>query len=197
MLMNLTLDTLTLPESVICFCAVDFWMKYFAYGSNMCTSRLRSRVTSATFYCVARLPGYRLRFHKRGQDESGKCNAFRTDRPQDEVLGIVFEIDPVDKPNLDNAEGLGNGYHEETVRLIYDQGDLEAYVYIADKTHIEDNLLPYTWYKEFVVGGALEHGLPDSYVEMLIQVKAINDSKPGRAAQERRLLPCGQRSHGA
>ena len=48
---------------------------YFAYGSNLHPERLRERVPSAESLGVARLEAHVLRFHKRGRDGSGKCDA--------------------------------------------------------------------------------------------------------------------------
>jgi hypothetical protein len=64
---------------------------YFAYGSNMSTPRLRYRVPGCRFEFVARLPNYKLCFHKRSNDGSVKCNAFKTAEPTDAVIGVVYE----------------------------------------------------------------------------------------------------------
>ena len=48
--------------------------------------------------------------------------------------------------------------------------------YIADATAIDDNLQPYSWYKDFVLAGAEEHQLPSEYVENRVRaVHAIRD----------------------
>ena len=161
-------------------------LRYFAYGSNMCTSRLRGRgVPSAKPQSVVALKGYKLRFHKRSTtDSSAKCNAYRTDNPEDHVIGVIFDIDPAEKPELDKAEGLGHGYHEQC------SDRLNAYMYVADPDAIDDRLVPYTWYLDFVVGGAREHNLPEEYVQQLLTVKAVIDSDKERERKERSLLPC-------
>src|SRR3989441_4880942 len=92
--------------------------KYFAYGSNMCTSRLRKRVPSAKAHSKASLSGYTLKFHKRSKDGSAKCNVLETKNPRDMVMGVLFYIDPAEKPDLDKAEGVGHGYHETKVELV-------------------------------------------------------------------------------
>lgn len=92
-------------------------MYYFAYGSNMCTGRLRCRVPSAKPLFVSPLYGYRLRFHKRSSDRSGKADAEFTGNQADVVWGVVFEIDGHEKSNLDQAEGLGRGYDEKEINL--------------------------------------------------------------------------------
>ena len=84
-------------------------MPYFAYGSNMCTERLRRRVPSAVPLRIAKLLNHSLRFHKRSDDGSGKSDAHFTGEPTDMVWGVIFEIVARQKRNLDQAEGLGYG----------------------------------------------------------------------------------------
>jgi hypothetical protein len=116
---------------------------YFAYGSNMSTPRLRYRVPGCRFEFVARLPNYKLCFHKRSKDGSAKCNAFRTAEPTDAVIGVVYEIPTNEKPALDRAEGLGAGYHEEIVPVLSPEGEkVTVHAYIADASFIDDILQP-------------------------------------------------------
>lgn len=161
---------------------------YFAYGSNMFVPRLRVRVASAEVRSTARLIGYALRFHKRSEDRSGKCNAFRTGDPADEVYGVLFAIDPSQKADLDRAEGLGNGYVEATVQVISRDGEQTAFAYLAEPGFVDDSLRPYTWYKKFVVRGARESGLPQAYVDAIEAVAALRDPNPEREKQNLRIL---------
>jgi hypothetical protein len=160
---------------------------YFAYGSNMSTPRLRYRVPGCRFEFVARLPNYKLCFHKRSNDGSVKCNAFKTAEPTDAVIGAVYEIPTNEKRALDDAEGLGSGYHEETVRVLSPEGEKVAVrTFIADASFIDDSLQPYSWYKDFVFAGAEEHQLPPEYVESRIgAVHAICDPNPQREQARR------------
>ena len=139
---------------------------YFAYGSNMSTARMRYRAPSSRFVCIAQLPKYRLRFHKRSKDGSGKCNAIYTGAPADSVFGVVYEIPLNEKAALDRAEGLGRGYNEQRLSVFSsDQRELQVFAYIADMEAIDDDLKPYFWYKDFVLTGAEEHRLPSAYIE--------------------------------
>jgi gamma-glutamylcyclotransferase (GGCT)/AIG2-like uncharacterized protein YtfP len=159
---------------------------YFAYGSNMSTTRLRHRVAGCRFAFVARLPNYRLCFHKRSDDGPAKCNAFKTATPTDAVIGAVYEIPTNEKPALDRAEGLGRGY-QETVLVLSPQGEeITVCTYIADAAFIDNSLKPYSWYKDFVLAGAEEHQLPPEYVEGRIRaVHAIRDPDPQREQARR------------
>ena len=85
----------------------------------MLTARLRERVPSATAIGIGQLVGHALRWDKRSwQDGSGKCDAEATSRSDDVVWGVLFEVEPEDKPALDKAEGVGAGYLEETVNVL-------------------------------------------------------------------------------
>ncbi len=151
-------------------------MNIFAYGSNMCTGRLVLRTPSAHPVCIAHLGSHRLRFHKRSQDGSAKADASRTDDPSDRVWGVVFEIDPAEEEALDRAEGYRSGYDKRDVTVTSRTGEaIVATMYYAEPTAIIDGVLPYTWYRNFVVIGALEHGLPEEYVALLASPNATRD----------------------
>jgi len=163
-------------------------VRYFAYGSNMLTNRLRERVPSATPIGVGQLPGYALRWDKRSsRDASGKCDAEATGRQEDVVWGVVFEIDPEDKPALDQAEGLGAGYLERSVNVLTEAGPVVAVTYYA--TDKDASLRPYHWYKALVIAGAREHGLPVGYRSRLELVVTVSDPDPARARRQSELLP--------
>ena len=108
-------------------------MFYLAYGSNLCTGRLRRRVPSARPLFVTKLDGHKLKFHKRSVDGTGKADAFETGQQADVVWGVLFDLDEKDKTALDDAEGLGEGYAEKTV-VLRDCGEREyaASTYVAE-----------------------------------------------------------------
>ena len=143
---------------------------YFAYGSNMSSERLRGRTPSASARGRGRLPGHGLRWHKRGRDASGKCDIVPADPPE-VVWGVLFEVAWTEKPALDAAEGLGTGYFEKEGCIVTDGGEHRALTYHASPDHIDPALRPRDWYKDHVVSGAREHGLPAGYIRMLEQVE--------------------------
>ena len=139
---------------------------YFAYGSNMSTERLRARVPSARARGKGRLLHHTLRWHKLGRDGSGKCDIEPTET-QDIVWGVLYDVAWAEKPVLDAAEGLGIGYFEKAVRIVTDDGERHALTYHASPDSIDSTLRPRHWYKDHVVRGAREHGLPAHYVRAL------------------------------
>ncbi len=156
-------------------------MMYFAYGSNMLERRLQNpaRAPSASFRVTGRMRGYQLRFHKVGMDGSAKCNAFSTGNLDDYVCGVVFDIQSQDLEALEIAEDVPRGgYSSAQVRIetLRDSRPLLVNCYVANVEFIDDNLLPFEWYKALVIAGALEHNLPEWYVQQLQQVPCSEDS---------------------
>lgn len=158
-------------------------MLYFAYGSNMSLQRLRQRAPSARRVATAALGGHSLRFHKIGQDGSAKCDAFYTGAATEQVLGVVFHIDPSDKAALDRAEGLGHGYQQKTVQVLtHCRKNLEAFTYYA--LMIDAELKPFSWYRQHVLIGCEENQLPPAYTAAIAALEAIEDPDPARAVRE-------------
>lgn len=159
-------------------------MRYFAYGSNMSFARLTRRVPSAVRIGACTLRQHDLRFHKKGTDSSGKCDAFYTDDPNHFIVGSLYDIDRDEKRSLDLVEGLGVGYAEKRVSLITESGEtIEALTYYA--TMIDKSLRPYSWYLQHVLIGAVESGCPPHYVARISGIEAIEDSHRERDARER------------
>ena len=164
-------------------------MKYFAYGSNLLLTKMTRVVPSAVPGGRVRLSGYRLKFHKKSCDGSAKCDAYGTGDERDVLHGVVYEIDEKEKPNLDRAEGLGSGYNEVEIEVKGDRGPVTAFMYVADSEYIDDTLQPYSWYKEYVLKGAQEQRLPESYIEEHVaKVEAIEDPDKERDKEKRYLL---------
>jgi cation transport regulator ChaC len=154
-------------------------MIYFAYGSNMLEEWIRNedRAPGAIFMGLGQIFGYKLRFHKRSNDGSGKCNIIRSDLKTDLVYGIVYEFPQEQLCSLNQAEGLNYGYHQECKIPVRMQDGCEKYmlIYIADNIAIDDELKPYDWYYQLVICGAKEHRLPDEYISYLETITTTED----------------------
>lgn len=146
---------------------------YFAYGSNMLTSRLRSddRCPSARPLGIGALHGYELKWHKRSKDGSGKCDIIKSEEGAAIVHGVLYEIPNHEKSNLDRAEGLGYGYGQVEIEVSRDGRSVAAVAYVA--TNVDSTLKPFDWYHSHVVDGAVEHGLPAEYIAGLRSVEVI------------------------
>lgn len=149
-------------------------MLYFAYGSNMAFKRLAQRTPSAKRLGTYYLKEHRLEFHMLSTDGSGKCDAHFTGNKDDVVIGALYEIADAEQPHLDKAEGLGHSYGIKNVRLIGTTGKVVvAKMYYA--LRLGENLQPYDWYLHHVRVGAKEIEVPESYLQRIDSVSAIQD----------------------
>ena len=167
-------------------------MKYFAYGSNLLTRRLTdpSRAPSAVALGIASARGFVVRFHKIGTDGSGKCTLIATGDDADVVYGVLYEFADSDLAGLDREEGVHLGaYHRHCIRVgVLDGSTTEAVTYVASDRYVDAACVPFDWYRDLCVAGAMEHALPLPYVKELARTPAAPDPDAARAARARRLL---------
>ena len=167
-------------------------MKYFAYGSNMLTRRLKapSRAPSAVARGVATIAGFAVRFHKVSADGSGKCTLLASEDDSAVAYGVLYELADADADRLDRVEGVHTGgYSRCSVRLrLLDGRTTDAETYVAGDRYIDPARVPFDWYRDLVVAGAVEHGLPQAYIEELAHVPVASDPDTLRVAAARRLL---------
>ncbi|HFK5562528.1 TPA: TrlF family AAA-like ATPase [Elizabethkingia anophelis] len=161
-------------------------MKIFAYGSNMNLDRLKERVPSANKLLNVFIKGYTIKCNKISTDGSSKANIIKTSNDDDIVWGVIFDIDNSEKSNLDEYE---QGYNDSILSFLDSENNPhEAQVYIADESAVNEELLPYDWYKEYIVSGAKENNLPKEYIEKLEAIKFIEDSNIERRDKNLSIL---------
>jgi len=158
---------------------------YLAYGSNLHPKRLAQRVPSARAIGTVSLSGWSLRFHKRGRDQSGKCNLVRTGCPEDIAHGAIYKMAAAERLHLDLAEGLGQGYEIAWLELA---SFGRVFLYQAAASHVDEHLVPYTWYRSLVLAGAAHHGFPSEYLASIETVGARRDPDPNRHQSHLEIL---------
>lgn len=141
---------------------------YFAYGSNMKTDRLTSRVGNVKVLGAARLDNYELVFHKPSIDGSMKADAYFTGVPYHFVMGVLFELNDEQLKTLDKVEGAG--YERVEIGLDLNGEHVMAHTYIA--RNIAEGF-PYKWYLDIILEGMTEHGLPEHYIDNFKRIKTI------------------------
>jgi hypothetical protein len=161
---------------------------YFAYGSNLHPLRLVERVSSARLVGVVELRQYRLMFHKKSTDGSGKCNLVPTGSEFDFIYGVIYEINPAHKSDLDRVEGKGCGYLDHHISLQHQGRKYTCFTYFAQQAYIVDNLKPYHWYKQLVVLGARFLQFSDAYVDSLVSVESVEDPDEKRKQVNEALI---------
>ena len=161
-------------------------MLYLGYGSNLSRARIEQRLGPCERLGAASLAGYALRFHKRGGDGSGKCDGFRTGAPDDCLWGALFRLSRDQIEALDRIEGPG--YARATAEVLLGARAVEADLYVARREAIAPGLSPFDWYRELVLVGARELGLPRDYLDAIEAVPPVADPDPERAARNRLIL---------
>ena len=165
-----------------------YMVHYFAYGSNLHPKRLMERAPSANLVGIAKHPYHRLAFHKKGKDGSSKCNLFSTDFESDLVYGAIYTLEPEHKNALDYYEGKGYGYVDTQIKLESEGKEYTCYTYLAQQSHIADNLKPYHWYKHLVILGARYLRFPDWYISLIESVESIEDLNGKRRMEKEALI---------
>lgn len=155
---------------------------YAAYGSNLHPARISARLKSPTLAGVGYVSDRGFRFHKKSKDGSGKGSLIEVGEG---VYVAVYELDGPDKAKLDKIEGLGAGYLEDKLNV---PGFGDCVTYVAEESAINDDLLPYTWYRQLVVLGCTYHRFPNEYVKLLSAYAATTDQNIERNALNMKLI---------
>lgn len=147
-------------------------MLYYAYGSNMPLDHLQGRCPEAVPYGPALLSGYRIGFRYPSTSFPGGAAADIIPDANSRVWGVLYEVTERDLRALDRFEDVDQGgYRRITLDVLYDGLEVEAWSYeVIDK--LDDDCRPVPAYLELMIEGALQAGLPETYIEE-IEIKAI------------------------
>jgi len=143
---------------------------YFAFGSNLSRARLAARVTIEEDLGRSQVVGWRFTCDKEGSDDSAKANLVQ--RAGSEVWGVTYALSHAAISQLDVFE---DGYARVEVEVLTAGTRQTAFTYVSD--HRNDSLLPYDWYKAYIVEGAVEHDLPDEHVAVLQALASRRDPR--------------------
>jgi len=187
--LSAALGALIQPSVERCMMPKKAEVYIFAYGSNLHVRRMQSRVPSARTVSIGYVPGRTVLFHKRSIDGSAKADAIHTDNPDHRVWGVVYRIEPAEKPILDEYEHLGIGYDQEQVYVVsHGMVSTVAWIYFARREAIDASGRPYSWYMNFVLSGALQHRLPLCYISRLGDVPSWRDPGLQRHQENHRIV---------
>lgn len=149
---------------------------YFAYGSNMNGEQLRQRGISPVAVAIAKLPGHRVAFHGYSGVWDGAVETV-VEAPGEDAWGVLYKVEVMDAEVLDlwqdaRTDGTGAYFHYPTEVTGPDGNTRMVLLYKKDVLGPPEK--PSREYLDFIVRGAVERGLPDSYIEKLRQT----ESKP-------------------
>ncbi|MEO1552083.1 MAG: gamma-glutamylcyclotransferase family protein [Pseudomonadota bacterium] len=155
---------------------------YFAYGSNLLSTRLTARCPGSEPLGVAFFKGHRLAFPlSSAHDGSGKAGVVAD--AASTVEGRLYRMAPQDVPDLDRIEGLN--YVRTPVQVHQETEQLAAFTYIPKRTGPE--FAPYDWYLGLILWGARQAKLSETAYAALRQTPWRPDpevDRPGLLAAE-------------
>lgn len=159
-------------------------MLYAAYGSNLHPFRLQQRTPSAKLVGTSAIAHHTLRFHKRGyRDFSGKCNL--VSQHNSIAYIAIYDVPSCELALLDKAEGAGAGYDRTTLSV---EGFGDCLIYLANAAHVDETLLPFSWYKNLVIAGCEYLRFPSDYVKKVLALKSVLDPDSHRHAFHTKLV---------
>ncbi len=143
-------------------------MLYFAYCTLLDVDEMHKYCPSAQPIRIARLAGYRLTFATYGLDAArGGCNL--EPAPGEELLGVLYELSPVEMQNLDAISGVDKGFYQQIeVTAIDNSGKATtAATYIIPQPG--GQFEPSATYVRPILDGARAWSLPPAYISKLEQ----------------------------
>ena len=155
-------------------------MLYFAYGSNLDCTQMRTRCPSASFIGIAKLPNHKIAFTRKSTRRGcGVADVVRQDSAA--VWGVVYEITDSDPPQLDKDEGFregrsapANSYMREQRQVLLtgkEANPLSVWLYIANPQ--PNPPLPNADYKALLVTSARFWRLPAEYLQQLEDIRTL------------------------
>jgi hypothetical protein len=155
---------------------------YFAFGSNLLTTRLSRRCASARVVARAAANGYRVAFEKLSEDASGKATLVPCEGPSF-ATGVVYELSHSDIDALDAFEGPGYRRRKRFPVTCIDTGQVFVTCTYVARENVP-GLRPYDWYLALILAGLAEHGIDASH-EQSLRMSAY-DVDAQRSRQSRR-----------
>jgi gamma-glutamylcyclotransferase len=132
-------------------------------------ARLSERVGRVPVLGPACIHGRRLECNKHGRDGSGKANLVET--PGEMVWGVLYRLS---SHQLDALDGFEGGYTRAELEVHAADATHRAWTYVS--LRLTEDPRPFDWYKQLMLTGAREHGLPDAW---LARLRALPDRRPG------------------
>ena len=141
-------------------------MYYFADCSNMNHQQMNERCPGNKFLGLAKLEGYKLVFDGFFKKRDGAV-ANITELAGSIVWGGLFEISEANLAALDCYEGYPSAYNRKKISVFLEGSEVvDVVVYYRTGQKLGS---PSREYKELILQGARNCGLPDDYI------KAIRD----------------------
>jgi gamma-glutamylcyclotransferase len=172
---------------------------YFAYGSSLSISEMKSRCPTSTFYSIAILRNHRWFVNERGYANIAPSLP-GPDGVEDVVWGVLYAMRTFDEEILDKKESVPWAYSKadmdvEAVSYTEDgrgtkREVIRALVYI-DRERVQDS---YPW-PEFIITmnigiqEAVERGLPRMWLDKVVKPYLVEPSAVNGAERQAEVEP--------
>lgn len=130
---------------------------YFAYGSNMTESQMRSRVPDARKYGTAKLKGYEFIFSGYSSIWGGAVANVRR-KTGSEVFGVVYLLPPGGLAQLDRYEGYPAIYRRKSVVVAMNPNGERISAVLYFKTRTVADAPPSPAYVKQILAALARHG---------------------------------------
>ncbi|XP_041457274.1 gamma-glutamylcyclotransferase-like [Lytechinus variegatus] len=152
---------------------------YFGFASNLLRARIHIGTPTAKLVVPAKLEGYRLCFqvYPGWSVEESLWNgapASIIESPEGHVWGAVWRLQKSDLANLDPPE---SSYKAFDVTVTSPEG-MEYVCRTYQMMNGQEEELPSPYYMKVITEGAVESGLPETYVEFLRSIKHNGQTNP-------------------
>ncbi|XP_022822157.1 gamma-glutamylcyclotransferase-like [Spodoptera litura] len=157
---------------------------YFAYGDNMVKFRMKMFNPSAEFVSIARVDNYRLDFNKYVKFWGGPV-ATLVPTANAHVWGVIWRLHRDDLESLDHHNGIeADTYFVRYIEVLTPyMGTFRCRTYLqtiyplprGNRDPVPTERWPSWGYKEFLIIGARQHGLPQYYIRFLRKFKDNGD----------------------
>ena len=127
-------------------------MLYISYGSNMNLEQMAYRCPNSYVVCNGKLKGWKLVFNVH-------ADIIKTDKNNDFVPVVVWNIADADWDRLDMYEGYPSYYIKETVNVILDDGKNEKAIVYVMADNRKGICRPSKTYFECIEKGYIENGI--------------------------------------
>ncbi len=130
---------------------------YFAYGSNLCVRQMARRCPDAADPRPAVLSDHDWLINQRGVATVEPFTG-------NEVHGVLWQLSDHDLATLDSAEGVPVRYRRDELTVQTHDGPAPAWVYIDHRVTPGP---PRPGYLPKIIDGAVQHGLPQRWIDFL------------------------------
>ena len=147
---------------------------YFAYGSNMNQEQILACCLRPVVIGAAKLPHHRIAFYGYSRIWDGGMETV-VSAPGQEVWGVLYELTASDWNRLDDGQDVrwdGTGTYFHFPDRVTDTEGKTHPVLLYKKDILREPQPPSREYLDVIVQGAVERGLPASYIEELRRLES-------------------------